>query len=447
MSATRPALRRVRLLFSLLSLVAGLMMLVSTPAMTAQSYQKAVWIPVDNGIERGLENFLRRAFREAEQQQADLVILDINTPGGEVEAADQIGQLIRQAPMHVVAYIDNQAFSAGTYIALNANEIVMTPGSSMGAATPIDLAGNAADVKFISAWANKMEAAAKLNNRNGDVARAMVEIDKEYPGLKQKGTVLSLDAQRAKELGYADRVVASKEDLLGQLGVKADSLHRIDPTVGERVARWVTSPVVMSLLLIIGLVGIVVELFAPGFGVAGTISLVSFGLYFFGHYVAGFANWLHIALFIIGILFMIMEIFLPGGIVGAIGFISIVSGLVMAAYDTQQGLASLGVAALITAIVTFLLVKKYGVKSLFNRFILGDTQRNEEGYVAPKDQRELVGKAGLALTPLRPSGVVKVEGKRIDAVSVGGFIEAGTSIVVVQVEGTRVVVSEQELKE
>jgi membrane-bound serine protease (ClpP class) len=84
---------------------------------------------------------------------------------------------------------------------------------------------------------------------------------------------------------------------------------------------------------------------------------------------------------------------------------------------------------------------------LFNRFILGDTQRNEEGYVAPKDQRELVGKAGLALTPLRPSGVVKVEGKRIDAVSVGGFIEAGTSIVVVQVEGTRVVVSEQELKE
>lgn len=422
-------------------------MLVSTPATTAQSYQKAVWIPVDNGIERGLENFLRRAFLEAEQQQADLVILDINTPGGEVEAADQIGQLIRQAPMHVVAYIDNQAFSAGTYIALNANEIVMTPGSSMGAATPIDLAGNAADVKFISAWANKMEAAAKLNSRNGDVARAMVEIDKEYPGLKQKGTVLSLDAQRAKELGYADRVVESKDDLLGQLGVKADSLQRIDPTVGERVARWVTSPVVMSLLLIIGLVGIVVELFAPGFGVAGTISLVSFGLYFFGHYVAGFANWLHIALFVIGILFMIMEIFLPGGIVGAIGFISIVSGLVMAAYDTQQGLASLGVAALITAIVTFLLVKKYGVKGLFNRFILGDTQRNEEGYVAPKDQRELVGKAGRALTPLRPSGVVKVEGKRIDAVSVGGFIEAGTSVVVVQVEGTRVVVSEQELKE
>jgi len=447
MNATRPALRRVRLLFSLLCLMMGLTMFLSPPTTTATSYHKAVWIPVDSTIERGLESFLHRAFAEAQEQQADLVILHINTPGGEVNAADQIGQLIRQSPIHVIAYIDNQAFSAGTYIALNANEIIMTPGSSMGAATPIDLAGNAADIKFISGWSNKMKAAAELNKRNPDVARAMVEIDTEFPGLKPKGTVLSLDAQQAKKLGYADKVVSGKEELLTKLGISADTLQSIEPTGGEKVARFVTSPFVMSALLVIGLVGIVVELFAPGFGVAGTISLVSFGLYFFGHYVAGFANWLHIGLFAVGILLMILEIFLPGGIVGAIGFISIVTGLVMAAYDTQQGLASLGVAALITAIVTFLLVKRYGVKGLFNKFILGDIQRNEEGYVAPRDQRELLGKTGIALTPLRPAGVVKLEGNRVDAVSVGGFIQAGTAVVVVQVEGTRVVVAEQEQKE
>lgn len=317
----------------------------------------------------------------------------------------------------------------------------------MGAAAPIDLAGNAADIKFISGWSNKMKAAAELNNRNPDVARAMVEIDTEFPGLKPKGTVLSLDAQQAKQLGYADDVVSNKEELLKKLGIQPDTLQAIEPTGGELVARWVTSPIVMSLLLIIGLGGIVVELFAPGFGVAGTISLFAFSLYFFGHYVAGFANWLHIGLFVIGILLMLLEIFLPGGIVGAIGFISIVTGLVMAAYDTQQGLASLGVAALITAIVTFLLVKKYGVKGLFNKFVLGETQSNEEGYIAPRDQRELEGKSGIALTPLRPAGVVKVEGKRVDAVSVGGYIEAGTAITVVQVEGTRIVVAELELKE
>ncbi|SFK04637.1 NfeD family protein [Brevibacillus centrosporus] len=446
-AAARPSIRRIRFWLSLLSLLTGLMMFASMQTAKAASYQKAFWIPVDNTIERGLESFLKRAFLEAEQQQADLVILDINTPGGEVRAAGEIGQLIREAPMHVVAYIDNQAFSAGTYIALNANEIVMTPGSSMGAATPIDLAGNAADIKVISAWSEQMQGAAKLNKRNPEVARAMVEIDTEFPGLKPKGTVLSLDAQTAQNVGYADRVVVNKEELFRQLGVNASAVQSIDPTAGERVARWVTSPIVMSLLLVIGLVGIVVELFAPGFGVAGTISLVAFGLYFFGHFVAGFANWLHIGLFVIGILLMIMEIFLPGGIVGALGFISIVTGLVMAAYDTQQGLASLGIAAVITVIVTLLLVKRFGVKGLFNKFILGDVQRNEEGYVAPKDQRELLNKEGIALTPLRPAGMVKVEGKRVDAVTVGGYVAAGTPVIVVQVEGTRVVVQEQELKE
>ncbi|UIO44452.1 ATP-dependent Clp protease proteolytic subunit [Brevibacillus brevis] len=447
MSATRLVKSRVRLLFSLLCLIMGMTMLFAPASTTAKTYQKAVWIPVDSTIERGLESFLHRAFADAQQQQADLVILHINTPGGEVNAADQIGQLIRQAPMHVIAYIDNQAFSAGTYIALNANEIIMTPGSSMGAAAPIDLAGNAADIKFISGWSNKMKAAAELNNRNPDVARAMVEIDTEFPGLKPKGTVLSLDAQQAKRLGYADDVVSNKEELLKKLGIQPDSLQAIEPTGGELVARWVTSPIVMSLLLIIGLGGIVVELFAPGFGVAGTISLFAFSLYFFGHYVAGFANWLHIGLFVVGILLMLLEIFLPGGIVGAIGFLSIVTGLVMAAYDTKQGLASLGVAALVTVIVAFMLVKKYGVKGLFNKFVLGETQSSEEGYVAPRDQRELEGKSGIALTPLRPAGVVKVEGKRVDAVSVGGFIEAGTAITVVQVEGTRIVVAELEQKE
>lgn len=447
MRANRYVVPQLRMLLSLFCMLAALILAMLPQGTTAQTFQNAVWIPVDKTIEQGLESFLRRAFAEAEQQQADLVILDINTPGGEVEAAGAIGELVRKSPMHVITYIDNQAFSAGTYIALNANEIVMTPGSSMGAATPIDLAGNAADIKFISAWAEKMAAAAKLNNRDDNVARAMVEIDREFPGLKPKGTVLTLDAERAKELGYADRLVKNRDELLMQLGISPESLQTIEPTIGERVARWVTNPVVMSLLLIIGLVGIVVELFAPGFGIGGTVSLVAFSLYFFGHYVAGFANMLHIGLFLFGILLMILEIFLPGGIVGSIGFISIVSGLVMAAYDTQQGLASLGIAVLVTAVVAFILVKKFGLKGLINRFVLGDEQKNEHGYVAPKNQRDLVGKTGITLTPFRPSGTAKIEGARVDAVSAGEFIPAGTRVVVVQVEGSRVVVQVEEQKE
>jgi membrane-bound serine protease (ClpP class) len=448
MSRTWLGQHRSRLLAYLTLLWTTLYILCGgTLAFSQTAEPKAVLIPVEHGIEQGLESFLKRAFSEAANQGATLVILDIDTPGGEVEAASNIGQLIRQSPMRVVAYIDNQAFSAGTYLALNADEIVMTPGSSIGAAAPVDLAGNAADVKIISAWSEKMAAAAKLNNRNPDVARAMVEIDRDFPGLKGKGTVLSLDAEQAKKLGYAERIVSGKEELYRYLGVNPQAVTAIEPTIGEKVARFVTSPVVMSSLLVIGLVGIVVELFLPGFGVAGTVGLSAFALYFFGHYVAGFANWIHIGLFVIGVLLMVLEIFLPGAIVGGIGFVSLVSGLVMAAYDTQQGIASLGIAVVVTVIVVFLLVKRYGSRGLLSKLILGDVQRNEAGYLAPRDQRSLVDKAGIALTPLRPAGVVKIEGKRVDAVSVGGFIPAGTPVVVVQVEGLRVVVQEQEQKE
>ncbi|MCK9905498.1 ATP-dependent Clp protease proteolytic subunit, partial [Frankia sp. Cpl3] len=233
------------------------------PKTEAASYHKAVLIPVEQGIERGLEAFLMRAVADAEDAGADLIILDIDTPGGEIVAADKIAQLIRQIPIHVVAYIDNQAFSAGTYIALNADEIVMTPGSSMGAAAPIDLAGNAADIKVVSAWSEKMEAAAKLHKRDPEIARAMVQIDADIPGLKKKGTVLSLDAEEAKKLGYADRLVANTTELYDYLGVAENDVVKLQPTVGERVARFVTSPVVMSALLVIGLVGIVVELLVP----------------------------------------------------------------------------------------------------------------------------------------------------------------------------------------
>ncbi|MET3290109.1 UNVERIFIED_CONTAM: membrane-bound serine protease (ClpP class) [Brevibacillus sp. OAP136] len=441
---TKRTARRSRLI-GWLSLVALLFVgLAYSQAGYAAEYKKVVRIPVDQGIERGLESFLERAFTTAEKQGADLVILDINTPGGEVNAADQIGALVRQAPMHVIAFIDNQAFSAGTYIALNANEIVMTPGASIGAAAPIDRAGNTADIKTISAWSEKMEAAAKLNHRNPDIARAMVEVETEFPGIKPKGTVLSLEAQHAKQVGYADRLVANEAALFQALGVSQDQVTDITPTLGEKVARIVTSPYVMSLLLVIGLVGLAIELIVPGFGIAGTIGICAFALYFFGHVIAGFASGIHIALFVIGVLMLIMEIFLPGGIVGTLGVISMVSGLVLAAYDTEQGLASLGIAALITAVVIVVLVKYLGVRGMWSKFILKTEQSKESGYVAPRDQSSLIGKEGIAITPMHPSGMIRIDGKRIDAVSVGGFIKAGTPIYVIQVEGTRIVVQEQE---
>lgn len=430
----------------LVYLIACMSMLLSPLQQNAQADEnkRVVVIPVEQGIESGLEGFLNRAFITATEQEADVVILDIDTPGGEVGAASNIGHLVREAPMEVIAFIDNQAFSAGTYIALNADLIVMTPGSSIGAAAPIDRSGNATDIKMISAWSEKMVAAAQLNNRSPEIARAMVEINADIPGVKEKGTVLSLDATKAKKFGYADRIVKDKMELYQIMGIKEDRVIAIEPTLSEKVARFVTNPTVMSLLFIIGLVGLIAELLIPGFGVYGTLGLLSFSLYFFGHYVAGFANLMHIGLFLLGVILLILEIFLPGGIVGILGFISMVSGIILAAYDTSQGALSLGIASVVAMVAAYLLVRFFGVRGLWTKFILRTELRNDEGYVAPKDQRELLNQLGVAITPLRPAGIVKIDGKRIDAVSVGGFINAGSSIVVIQVEGTRVVVQEQD---
>ncbi|MGD8189029.1 NfeD family protein [Brevibacillus ginsengisoli] len=423
----------------------GLLLVPFQQAVQAQSSKHVFVIPVKQGIERGLESFLQRALSEAHAQGADTIVLDIDTPGGEIGAAGEIGRMVRENPAKVVAYIDNQAFSAGTYIALNANQIVMTPGSSMGSAAPINLQGNTAGVKVISAWSEMMAGAAKMNHRDPDIARAMVELDKEIPGVKSKGSVLSLDATKALEVGYADKIVKDKQGLYQFLGVHENEVKEIDPTLSEKVARFVTSPAVMSVLFIIGLVGMVVELFVPGFGVFGTISILSFGLYFFGHFVAGFASWLDIGLFVLGILLMILEIFLPGAIIGIIGFVCLVTGIVLSAYNTEQGLISLGMAVIIAVIVGYVLAKYFGHRGLWNKFILQTEQHNAEGYVAPKDQRRLIDQQGIALTPLRPAGIVRIHTDRVDAVSVGGFIAAGTPIVVVQVEGNRVVVQEQEM--
>lgn len=414
-------------------------------AVQAETAKHVVVIPVKHGIERGLESFLQRALTDAEQQGAEIIVLDIDTPGGEIDAAGNIGRMIREAGGKVVAYIDNQAFSAGTYIALNADQIVMTPGSSMGAAAPITMNGNAAEVKVISAWSEMMVGAAKMNHRNPEIARAMVEIDQDFPGIKSKGTVLSLDATKALELGYADKIVKDKQELFQFLGVQEADVQQIEPTLSEKVARIVTSPTVMGALFIIGLVGMVVELFVPGFGVFGTVGILSFGLYFFGHYVAGFANWLDIGLFVLGVVLMFLEIFLPGAIIGILGFICLVSGIVLAAYNTEQGVISLGLAVVVAIIVGFLLAKYFGHRGLWNKFVLQTEQHNTEGYVAPKDQRRFLNQTGTALTPLRPAGIVRIHGERVDAVSAGDFIAAGSPIVVVQVEGTRVVVSVQEM--
>lgn len=398
-------------------------------------------VPVRDAIERGLAAYLERALAEAAEGGADLVLLELDTPGGKLGAADRIGHLVRTSPIPVVAYIVNNAFSAGTYIALNADNIAMAPGSAMGAATPVDWAGRPAGPKVVSAWAEKMAAAAQARGRNPQIARAMVDPEMAIPGVGEKGQVLSLTAQEALRLGYADVLAASRDEVLAKMGMAGAQVVTVTPTMGERIARWVTHPYVAPLLLAGGFVGLLWELLTPGFGLPGVAGLILLGLYFFGHLAAGFADAVHLVLFFAGVVLLLVEVFVPGfGVFGALGVAAVAASVVLAASDAAQGLITFGIAALV-AIVFAAFAVRYGARrGLFRRFVLKDALRTEAGYVAPPSREALVGKRGKTLTPLRPAGSALIDGERVDVVSDGGYIPADRQVEVIQVEGVRVVV-------
>ncbi|WP_379138253.1 nodulation protein NfeD [Paenibacillus sp. sgz500958] len=408
-------------------------------------------IPVDQEIERGLQSFLKRGFEEAANYGAVLIVLEIDTPGGLVDSAEEIGSMVRESEIPTAAYIKGDAASAGSYIALNANHIIMKPGSMIGSASLVNMTGKAvSDPKLVSYWKSKMVGAAALNGRDPEIAAGMTDsnivVDKPELGVrKDKGQIIALTSDQALMAGYADGIADTPEQAISSLGYSTEDIFRVEHTGAEKMSRFLTNPIIMTLLLFIGIAGIVIELIVPGFGAPGIIGIVAFVLYFFGNYVAGFAGaetWL---LFILGLIMLVMELFVPSfGILGLLGSASLIAGVVRAAYSFTHALFSLGIAfagATVVIIAVAVLFKERGV---WNRFILKESLTKDRGFVPVQEKIMLIGGKGTSITPLRPSGTAIIEGERVDVVTEGGFIAANLSVIVVKVEGSRIVVKEVE---
>jgi membrane-bound serine protease (ClpP class) len=406
-------------------------------------------IPIKDSIETGLWQFLDRAFEAAYLAKADHIILDINTFGGRIDAAEGIGELIRQSKIPTVAYVSGKAVSAGAYIALNANQIIMDPGSTIGAASVVDLTGEAvADPKIVSHWVSAMQTAAELRGRNPQIAMGMADINLEVdmPEVGRKvgqDQIVSLTAKEAQLVGYAEGLAADLREVLTFINAADAEVIHFEPSFAERLARILTNPIVATLLLLVGIAGVAIELFIPGFGFPGILGIAGFGLYFFGHYVSGFAGIEHMILFIVGIILLVIEVFAPSfGILGIIGIVSIISGVILAAYDTGNALLSLSVASILAMVVAVIVIRIFKHRGVWNKFILREQLSEEEGFVSQESKAYLQGMSGTSVTPLRPSGTALLGGKRIDVVTEGEFIAVDSPVVVVYVEGTRVVVRE-----
>ncbi|MDQ0156008.1 membrane-bound serine protease (ClpP class) [Robertmurraya andreesenii] len=401
-------------------------------------------VPIEETVEKGLSAFLKRAVATAEEENAKAIIFEINTPGGAVDAAGEIGKLLSSANIKTVSFINKEALSAGAYIALNTDEIYMVPGSTMGAAAVIDTQGNAADQKAQSYWLSAMKGAAEQNGRDPIFAQAMADSDIDLPEYDApKGKLLTFTSDQAEEAGYSEGTVSSLNEVLAKIGYPDAEVRSLDESFAEKLARFITHPIVVPILLSIGSLGLVLELYSPGFGIPGFMGLGSLLLFFYGHLVAGLAGYETIILFVLGIGFIILEFFIPGGIVGTIGFVSILGSIFLATDNFVHMAISLLIAIGVAILASILMLKVFGKNmKIFKKIILTDSTNTESGYVSNKNRLELIGLEGYTFTDLRPSGTVIVQDERIDVVSEGSFILKDKRVRIIKVEGARIVVRE-----
>lgn len=399
-----------------------------------------VWVvPVQGAIDLGLASFVERSIKEALEAGAVLILVEVNTFGGRVDAATEIRDLLVNSRVPTAAFVSERAWSAGALITLAAESIWMRPGSSIGAAQPIP-----ADAKTVSALRAEFEATAERMGRDPMIAAAMVDVDVEVEGLVPRGEILTLTANRALDIGYAEGLAASRQQVLEALGVADRPVIVSEPNWAENIARFLSDATVSQLLLTLGFMGLIAEATSPGLGVPGAIGLISLALFYGGRLIVGLAGWEHLFILVVGLILIAMEIFvIPGlGIAGIVGAGAIVSSLVLSFGGWEEALRSLGISMAI-ALAGAYFFWRYGRRSgWWGRVVLSARLGQSESDLSARDYTGYIGKEGVALTTLRPVGTVEVEGEPIDAVSESGYVAAGRPVVVRRVEAARVVVRE-----
>lgn len=430
--------RKLRLMCILLLLMLSFGLMIASAGAEGRSVYV---VTVQGEVDRHLPAFLERAFRAAERGGAEAVLLEISTPGGFVLSAFDIGDRINKTSIPVYAYVRSYALSAGAYIALACDGIYMHSGSVMGAVEPVSGDGSEVSEKTFSAVDAAMRAAAEKNKRDPEIASAMVRHEISIPGVVEAGKLLTLSANEAVALGYSEGIVNSRAEALAALGLGDSKLVMYEESLSDRFARFLTSPTFSPILLSIAFAALVIEVFTAGFGVAGFISIAAFALYFGGHMVAGFAQWEYIAVFILGIVLLLAEMFVSGfGFLGAAGLVFVAFSIVLSAETAAQGLATLGWSLLIAIALiagSFPLLKR---STLWKRLVLDTTEAKDKGYVGPPDVSIYIGQTGFAVTPLRPSGTVELDGLRVDALTEGSYIAAETQVTVIGISSGSVIV-------
>jgi membrane-bound serine protease (ClpP class) len=407
-------------------------------------------------IEMGLAPFIERSIREAEETGAAAIILDVDTPGGRVDAAERIADAISDSEVPIYAFVNRRAFSAGAMISLATQRIYMRPGSVIGAVTPVDGSGTKASEKIVSAMRSEMRALAEAHEVDPAIAEAMVDESLAIPDIVESGKLLTLTTEEAVLYDFA-RQTADFTSLLGELELAGAEVQTMRVNWAERLVRFFSHPVVAPFLLSLGFLGLIVEIKTPTFGLAGGAGVLALSLFFGSHLILGLAGWEELLLVGAGVGFLAAEVFvIPGfGLFGLLGIVGIFGGIYMSllgSLPTMQDFSRAGgilSTAILLILVTGWALLRHLPKStrLYRSGIFLGTRTDKAiGYQSAETRFDLVDAEGIAATDLRPSGIGLFDDERIDVVSESKWIEEGTPVRIVSAEGSRHVVRPVKIK-
>ncbi|HBT17242.1 MAG TPA: hypothetical protein DEB05_09845 [Firmicutes bacterium] len=436
--------------FSVVVLVIALLVTISSYQKVGNDETDLLYvIPLKGAISGGTADFINRGLLEAEKRQAEGVLLELKTFGGFADSMTEIGDAISSSKAPVYVFIEGRAISAGAYIALSANKIVMSPDAVLGASQPLVADGTPAPEKTKAAFRKMFKAVAEARAQKTGVdlnpllAEAMVDPEVEVEGVVAKGELLALTAKEAIEHNYADLIADNRNQAIAKLGLANLTTVVVQQTPVESLVRFLTDPVISPLLLTVGFTALIIEVFTAGFGLAGVIGIISLLLFFGARILSGLAGMEVIFLFFLGLVLMVIEAFvIPGfGFAGILGLLAMGGSIILSYATSGQGLASLGIALVWSIFLVSLAFQYLKNSQLLKRIILKTSAEGQHGYSAVPIYQRYLGSIGVVVHPLRPAGVIELaDGERLDVVSEGTFIPIGQQVKVIAVEGRRILV-------
>ena len=422
-----------------------------------------VVIPIRETIARPVLYILRRGLKDAIEQTADAVVLDIRTPGGALDVTFEMMEALENFPATKIAFVNDQALSAGAFISATADEIWFAPRGKIGAAAPVNATGQEIDKsmrqKIVSYLRAEVRSLSEGKGFRGQVISAMIDEDYELKigdvVLKPKGELLTLTASEASVMYgeppqalLAAGIAKDIEELLTKrFGEGQFASKTLEITWSEKLAVWMNA--IAPVLLGLGMLALFIEFKTPGFGVFGIVGIICLAIVFLSNYVAGLSGHEPILVFGLGLLLVATELFFfPGIFVFAIAGLMLIFGslvwsmvdhwpkdAVPMAWSTDmlvRPLANLSLGILIAVALGAALARFIPHGWIWNRLVLnaavGETAQGAAG--VERTASDLIGSRGIAVTALRPEGSVEIAGKRYEALVEIGDISSGEPIVV-----------------